>query len=159
MSLNPNTITIKAVDSNLIGSIEVICRSKLAKIVLIGNPRWPPSDYLINSVNFKLLLLNWKATSQTCLVIRWAIQGHHGPLFFDEIISITFEPCMLRFWNFIHMDYSWKNSWHIFFFSSGLCPFPELCPFEKYGWNLVSKISQTVWDKDWKHYTLIGNNG
>ena len=29
-------------DSNFIG-IEVTCRSKVAKIFLIGNPRWPPS--------------------------------------------------------------------------------------------------------------------
>ena len=24
-----------------------------------------------------------------------------------------------------------KNSWHVFFFPLGLCPFPELWPFEK----------------------------
>ena len=28
---------------NLLGSIRVTCRSKVAKIVPIGNPRWPPS--------------------------------------------------------------------------------------------------------------------
>ena len=27
---------------NLLGSIRVTCRSKVAKIVPIGNPRWPP---------------------------------------------------------------------------------------------------------------------
>ena len=27
----------------LVGSIRVTCRSKIAKIVPIGNPRWPPS--------------------------------------------------------------------------------------------------------------------
>ena len=32
-----------------------------------------------------------------------------------------------------------------YFFSTGVCPFPELWPFEKkYGCNLVSKISQKL---------------
>ena len=35
--------TKRAIDSNFIGSIEVTCRSKVAKIILIENPRWPPS--------------------------------------------------------------------------------------------------------------------
>ena len=30
-----------------------------------------------------------------------------------------------------YMDSSWKNSWSYFFFLSGLCPFLELCSFEK----------------------------
>ena len=27
---------------NLVGILVMICRSKIAKIVLMGNPRWPP---------------------------------------------------------------------------------------------------------------------
>ena len=41
----------------------------------------------------------------------------------------AFELCMLRSWNFIYMDSSWKNSWPIYFFLFELCPFLELCPF------------------------------
>ena len=32
----------KAIDSNFIGRFEVTCRSKVANIVLIWEPRWPP---------------------------------------------------------------------------------------------------------------------
>ena len=46
-----STIALKAyssynpgpIDLIIVGSIGVTCRSKIAKIVLIGNPRWPPS--------------------------------------------------------------------------------------------------------------------
>ena len=31
-----------AILKNLVGSIRVTCRSKIAKIFPIGNPRWPP---------------------------------------------------------------------------------------------------------------------
>ena len=41
--LNFFSWTKRAIDSNLIWSIEVTCRSKVAKLVLIGNPRWRPS--------------------------------------------------------------------------------------------------------------------
>ena len=41
---------------NLVGSIGVTCRSKIAKIVLIRNPRWPQLK-----IYFSLLLLNPKA--------------------------------------------------------------------------------------------------
>ena len=40
MSLNPNTIN--QLTPNSVGSIEVTYRSKVAKIVPIGNPWWPP---------------------------------------------------------------------------------------------------------------------
>ena len=34
---------------NLVGSIEMTCRSKMAKIVLVGNPRWLPQSPSSNS--------------------------------------------------------------------------------------------------------------
>ena len=76
--LNFFSWTRMAIASNFIGSIEVTCRSKVAKIVLIGNPRWPPSwkSILNSSLEPKDQL------TQTCLVMRWAIQGHLSPLVF-----------------------------------------------------------------------------
>ena len=41
---------------NLLGSIGVTCRSKMAKIVLIGNPRWPPWQPSWKSI---FCLLSW----------------------------------------------------------------------------------------------------
>ena len=35
--------TKRAIELTQIGSIRVTCRSTVAKIILIGNPRWPPS--------------------------------------------------------------------------------------------------------------------
>ena len=35
---------------NLVGSIGVTCRSKIAKIVPIGNSRWPPSCFIYTYV-------------------------------------------------------------------------------------------------------------
>ena len=161
---------------NLVGSIRVTCRSKIAKIILIGNQRWPPSwksilnffsrskrsadlklcrkyrkqlksfrsetqdgwhlatlffkllllnqraidwktgrkyrgDLLskgssnlpnqkpkiadILKIYFELLLLNRKANRlETCLVLKWAIQGHLGPLVLaPTICSYTEEHC------------------------------------------------------------------
>ena len=44
--------------------------------------------------------------------------------------AISYEPCLLGFWN-LYMDSSWKNSWPVLFFLSELSPFLELRPFEK----------------------------
>ena len=41
--LNHFSWTKRAIYSNFIGSIEVTCRSKVAKILLTGSPKWPPS--------------------------------------------------------------------------------------------------------------------
>ena len=41
--LNLFSWTKRAIYSNFIGSIEVTCRSKVAKILLTGSPKWPPS--------------------------------------------------------------------------------------------------------------------
>ena len=60
--------------------------------------------------------------------------------------AISYEPCMLGFWNFSYMDSSWKISWPIFFLVpvislSGIMPL-----WKKSVWNLVSKISQKVFE-------------
>ena len=42
------------------------------------------------------------------------------------------------------MDSSWKNSWHKLFFYQDLAPFLSYGPLKKYGWILVSKMSQKL---------------
>ena len=64
--------------------------------------------------------------------------------------SITWEPCMLLFWNFLY-DSSWKKKkiikadTYFFFLPTGLCPFPELWLFEKI-WiqSCQQNISKTI---------------
>ena len=75
---------------NSIGSIEVTCRSDGAKIVQIGNPRWPPSWKSI--LNFLNPRASW---FKTCLVIRWAIQGHLGPLVSLPVRHLSVESLPL----------------------------------------------------------------
>ena len=59
-----STIALKAYSSYtpgpidlMVGSIRVTCRSEIAKIVPIGNPRWPTWPPSLNSI-YSLLLLN-----------------------------------------------------------------------------------------------------
>ena len=41
---------------NLVGSIGVTCRSKIAKLIPIGNPRWPPSCFIYTYIPLKIFL-------------------------------------------------------------------------------------------------------
>ena len=70
---------------------------------------------------------------------------------------LSYEPCMLRFWNFIYGFLVEKLLTHIFFLSE-LPPFLELCPFKKLSWNLVSKIPQSIWARGLKLGLLIGDD-
>ena len=65
--------------------------------------------------------------------------------------AISYEPCMLGFWNFIYMihtymDSSWKNSWPVFFFLFELSLFLEIFPFEKIRIKSYQQdISKRIW--------------
>ena len=84
--------------TNLTRNFIVTCRSKVAKIILTGNQRWAPSW------SIEVLVFNRKVNwLETCLVIRWAIQGHLGPLviyydfnllcyFYKSFIWINMNP-------------------------------------------------------------------
>ena len=52
--------------------------------------------------------------------------------------------CMLGFWNFIYRFFMRKKLTHIFFLHQDYAPFQSYGPLKKYGWNLVSKISQKL---------------
>ena len=55
-----------------------------------------------------------------------------------------------------HMDSSWKNNWHTFFFLTELSPFLELCPFEKIRMKSdACHILWTVHARVLKFYILI----
>ena len=71
--------------------------------------------------------------------------------------AISYEPCMLGFWNFIY-GFLMEKSWPLFFFLSELSPFLELCPFEKI-WtkSCQQDISKSIWARGLKHGQLIGD--
>ena len=60
--------------------------------------------------------------------------------------AISYEPCMLEFWNFIYGFLMEKNSWPIFFSCPSYLPFWSYAPLKKSEWNLVSKISRKVFE-------------
>ena len=53
----------------------------------------------------------------------------------------TVNATVLKFLIWIPLE---KKADTYFFFLTGLCPFSDLWPFEKYGCNLVSKISKKL---------------
>ena len=65
--------------------------------------------------------------------------------------AISYEPCMLGFWNFICV-FIIKNSWPPFFFLSGNFVLLSHAPLKKAEWNLVSKISRKLFELEtsWK---------
>ena len=87
------------INSNFIGSIEVTCRSKVAKSFWseIQDGRHLENQYWISSLEPKCRL------TQTCLVIRWAIQGHLGPLVDSCYVVVLF--LMLSFNNYVSLRY------------------------------------------------------
>ena len=58
----------RAIDLKFIGSIEVICRSPVAKIILIGNPRWLSCS----------CLLYFPATVLFACIKSWFSRNHLG---------------------------------------------------------------------------------
>ena len=59
--------------------------------------------------------------------------------------ATSYEPCRLGFWNF-KMDFSWKNSWSIFFSFPSYLPFWSYAPLKKSEWHLVSEISSKLFE-------------
>ena len=59
--------------------------------------------------------------------------------------AISYEPCKLAFWN-LYMDSSWKIAWADLFSCPSYRPFWSYTPLKTSEWNLVSKISQKVFE-------------
>ena len=70
--------------------------------------------------------------------------------------AISYEPCMLGFWNFI-MDSSWKNSWPLFFFLVRVISLSGVMPF----WKKIrmkscqQDTSKSIWARGLKLDQLI----
>ena len=96
-----------------IRSIEVTCRSTVAKIVLIGNLRWPP---------FCLCLLNFPATVLFTCIKSWFFRNHLAN--FHQISHWSY--C----WNVIGTLFKRSRSIdcqaHIFFFKTKNCSNDDL---------------------------------
>ena len=95
-----------------IGSIEVICRSTVAKLILIGNLRWPPSC---------LCLLYFPATMLVTCVKSWFFRNHWAN--FHQISHWSY--C----WNVIDSLFKWSRSIDcqaIFFFKTKNCSNDDL---------------------------------
>ena len=60
-----------------------------------------------------------------------------------NMYAISYEPCMLGFWNFIYGIFMEKYLTHAFFFWSELSPFVELCPFETI--RIKSEACHILW--------------
>ena len=85
--------TERAVDSKFIGSIEVTCRLTVAKIILIGNPRWLPSC---------LCLLYFPATELFTCIKSWFFRNH---------IAICHQISHWSYcWNVIENLFKWSRS-------------------------------------------------
>ena len=61
--------------------------------------------------------------------------------------ALSYELCMLGFWNFIYGFLMEKLLTLIFFFFLELCPVLEVCPFKKLEWNLLCKISRKLFEQ------------
>ena len=59
--------------------------------------------------------------------------------------SIIYEPYILGF-EILYMDSSWKNSRLVFFSYPIYLPFWSYAPMKRSEWNLVTKISQKVFE-------------
>ena len=59
--------------------------------------------------------------------------------------AISYDPCMLGFWNLICAFLMEKKNYFLSELSP-LSPLLELCPLKKSEWNLVSKISGKVFE-------------
>ena len=91
--LNFFSWTERAIDSKFFGSIEVTGRSTVAKIILIGNPRWLPSC---------LCLLYFPATDLFTCIKSWFFRNH---LAICHQIS-HWSDC----WNVIESLFKWSRS-------------------------------------------------
>ena len=79
--LNHFSWTKRAIYSNFIGSIEVTCRSKVAKILLTGSPKWPPS---------------WKSILN---VFSWTDRPNDLDLFGNEVSDTShLDPLVYHIW-------------------------------------------------------------
>ena len=96
-----------------IGSIEVTCRSTVAKTFLIGNLRWPQSC---------LCLLYFPATVLFTCIKSWFFRNH-----FANFHQISYWSYC---WNAIDSLFKWSHSIdcqaHIFFFKTKNCSNDDL---------------------------------
>ena len=97
-----------------IGSIEVTCRSTVAKIVLIGNLRWPPSC---------LCLLYFPAAVLFTCIKSWFFRNH--------LANFHLIPHWPYCWNVIDSLFKWSRSIDcqtqiIFFFKTKNCSNDDL---------------------------------
>ena len=77
---------------NLVGRIRVTCRSKVAKIMLIGNPRWPPwCRYLENLFSSPELCSGW------AIVITFRPLSVRPSVNIFKQLLWTPEPILLKF--------------------------------------------------------------
>ena len=97
-----------------IGSIEVTCRSTVAKIVLTGNLRWPPSC---------LYLFSFPATVLFAYIKSW--------FFRNRLANFHQIPHWIYCWNMIDSLFKWSLSTDrqtqiIFFFKTKNCSNDDL---------------------------------
>ena len=97
---------------HFIGSMKVTCRSTVAKTILIGNLRWPPSC---------LCLLYFPATVLFTCIKSWFFRNHLA----------NFPPNFLSYCrNVIDSLFKWSHSIdcqaHIFFFKTKNCSNDDL---------------------------------
>ena len=108
-------------------------------------PQWIFFFFFFCNSTYSLYPEHWIIQEPVFVLHLFTCHGRIMPHLAELLLmhSITLDMCMQLF-EISYMDSPWKNSWHIFLFWTGLCPFPKLLPFEKYGYSLVSKISKKL---------------
>ena len=87
-----------------------------------------------------------------------SLSGVMPPLKKIEWNLISYEPCMLGFWNFIY-GFRRKIADPYLFSCPSCLPFWRYAPLKESEWNLCQQdISKSVWDRGLKFGQLIGDD-
>ena len=113
-----------------------ICSSRTVHARVLKFPIWIPHGKIADTHFFFLV----RVIFFSGVVPLWKNQE------WNLMHAISYEPCMLGFWNFIYGFLMEKRLTCVFFSCLSYLRFLSYAPLKKSEWNLVSKIAQKVFE-------------